>query len=141
MVKSSGFIQQSTTSSLFSAAIIFCLCVCMCVCVRTCTQSCLTLCDPMDYSTPGSTVYGILQARILTWVSISISGNLPYPGIKPGSPVSPELAGGLFTTEPPGKVIMLDACLYTFVKTHRMHTIKNKPKVNCGLWVLMMSTH
>ena len=28
-------------------------------------QSCLTLCDPLDYSLPGSSVYGILQARIL----------------------------------------------------------------------------
>ena len=31
-------------------------------------QSCLTLCDPMDYSPPGSSVHGILQARILEWV-------------------------------------------------------------------------
>ena len=29
------------------------------------TQSCLTLCNPMDFSPPGSTVHGILQARIL----------------------------------------------------------------------------
>ena len=33
------------------------------------TQSCLTLCDPMDYSLPGSSVHGILQARILEWVA------------------------------------------------------------------------
>ena len=37
------------------------------------TQSCLTLCDPMDYSPPGSSVHGILQARILEWVAISFS--------------------------------------------------------------------
>ena len=36
-------------------------------------QSCLTLCDPMDYSPPGSSVRGILQARILGWVAISFS--------------------------------------------------------------------
>ena len=36
-------------------------------------QSCPTLCDPMDYSPPGSSVHGILQARILEWVSISSS--------------------------------------------------------------------
>ena len=30
-------------------------------------------------------------------------GDLPNPGIKPTSPVSPALAGGFFTTEPPGK--------------------------------------
>ena len=37
------------------------------------TQSCLTLCDPMDCSPPGSSVYGILQARILEWVAILFS--------------------------------------------------------------------
>ena len=36
-------------------------------------QSCLTLCDPIDGSPPGSTVPGILQARILEWVAISFS--------------------------------------------------------------------
>ena len=36
-------------------------------------QSCLTLCDPMAYSLPGSSVHGILQARILEWVAISFS--------------------------------------------------------------------
>ena len=34
-------------------------------------QSCLTLCDPVDRSLPGSSVHGILQARILEWVAIS----------------------------------------------------------------------
>ena len=37
------------------------------------TQSCLTLCDPMDYSLPGSSAHGILQARILEWVAIPFS--------------------------------------------------------------------
>ena len=38
-----------------------------------CAQLCLTLCDPMDCSPLGSSVHGILQARILEWVSISFS--------------------------------------------------------------------
>ena len=33
------------------------------------TQSCPTVCDPMDYSLPGPSVHGILQARILEWVT------------------------------------------------------------------------
>ena len=33
-------------------------------------QSCLTLCDPMDCSLPGSSVFGILQAEILEWVAM-----------------------------------------------------------------------
>ena len=36
-------------------------------------QSCLTLCDPMGCSLPGSSVHGILQARILEWVANSFS--------------------------------------------------------------------
>ena len=36
-------------------------------------QSCLTLCDPTDGSPSGSSVSGILQARILEWVAISFS--------------------------------------------------------------------
>ena len=36
-------------------------------------QSCPTLCDPMDSSPPGSSVPGILQARILEWVAMSFS--------------------------------------------------------------------
>ena len=36
-------------------------------------QLCLTLCDPMDCSLPGSSVHGILQARILEWLAISYS--------------------------------------------------------------------
>ena len=50
------------------------------------TQSCLTLCEPMDCSLPGSFVYGILQARILEWVSISFPGDLPNAVTEPGSP-------------------------------------------------------
>ena len=36
-------------------------------------QSCLTLCDPMDYSLPGSSIHGIFQARVLEWVATSFS--------------------------------------------------------------------
>ena len=36
-------------------------------------QLCLTLCDPMDGSLPGSSVHGILQARILEWLAIPFS--------------------------------------------------------------------
>ena len=36
-------------------------------------ESCPTLCDPVDCSLPGSSVYGILQVRILEWLSILFS--------------------------------------------------------------------
>jgi len=51
-------------------------------------QSCPTLCDPVDCSLPGFSICGILQARILEWVTISFSRKdiFPTPGIEPGSP-------------------------------------------------------
>ena len=39
-------------------------------------------CDPMDCNPPGSSVRGIFQARILEWVAISFSKDLPDPGIE-----------------------------------------------------------
>ena len=59
---------------------------------------CPTLCNPMDHRPPGSSVHGILQARILEWVAIPPPGDLPDPGIKPESLKFPALAGGFFTT-------------------------------------------
>ena len=44
------------------------LCVCMCAQLL---KSCPTLCNPMDCSLSGSSVHGILQARILKWVVAS----------------------------------------------------------------------
>ena len=48
------------------------VCVCVCVCVSV-AQLYPTHCDPMDCSPPGSSVHGILQARILKWVVIPFS--------------------------------------------------------------------
>ena len=63
-------------------------------------QWCLILCDPMDCSPPGSSVHGIPQARLLEWLPCPSLGDFPIPGIEF---MSPALAGGFFTTEPPGK--------------------------------------
>ena len=52
----------------------------------------------MDCSLPGSYVFGILLARTLEWVVMPSSGDLPDPGIKPMSLISPAPAGGFFTT-------------------------------------------
>ena len=54
----------------------------------------------MDCSLPGSSVHGILQARILKWVAFPTPGDLPSPGVEPASPA---LASRFFPTEPPGK--------------------------------------
>ena len=47
------------------------------------TQSYPILCNPMDCSLAGSSVYGNFQARTLEWVAIFFSGDLPDPEIKP----------------------------------------------------------
>ena len=50
-----------------------CVCVCVCVCVYNELLSHVQLCNPMDYCLPGSSVHGILQARIMKWVAFSFS--------------------------------------------------------------------
>ena len=59
--------------------------------MRASLQLCLALCDLMDCSLPGSSVHGILQARILEWVAMPFSKDLPDPGIEPASPEAPAL--------------------------------------------------
>ena len=57
---------------------------CLCACVLSHFQSCSTLWDPMDYSPPGSSVHGILQAKILAWVTMpSLQGIFPTQGSNP----------------------------------------------------------
>ena len=51
-------------------------------CVLNCFNPFLTLCDTLDYSSPGSSVHGILQARILEWVVMPSSwGIFPTQGL------------------------------------------------------------
>ena len=64
-------------------------------------QSCLTLCDPMDCSPQGSSVHGILQARILKWVAISFSRGSSWP--RDQTQVS-RIAGRRFNLWSPGKL-------------------------------------
>ena len=68
-----------------------------CVCCAKLLQSCLTLCDPMDYSPPGSSIHGI--SRQVNWSGLTFPspGHLPDPGIET---VFPALSGRFFTTEP-----------------------------------------
>ena len=68
------------------------------------SHTAVRLCSPMDCSPPGSSVHVILWARILEWVAISSSRDLPDPRIKPSTPVSHALAYRFFTTEPAGKL-------------------------------------
>ena len=58
-------------------------------------QLCPTLCDLMDYSLPGSSVHGILQARILDWVAFPFSRGSSQP--RDWTQVS-HIVGGFFTS-------------------------------------------
>ena len=79
-----------------------------------CAQSCLTLCNPMDCGPPGSSIHGILQARILEWGAISSSRGSSWPRNRT---VSPALAGGFFATEP------ISPCLYNLTREPRMTSV------------------
>ena len=84
------------------------------------TQLSPTLCDPMNYSSPGSSVHGIIQARILEWAPFLSPMGLPNPGIELISLMSPVLAGGFFTTGTTWGVICF------------IHSIKKKLLIKIG---------
>ena len=65
-------------------------------------QACLTLYNPMDCSPPGSSVHGVLQARILEWAAMPSSRGFPDPGIELECSA---LAGVVFTTSATGKAL------------------------------------
>ena len=78
---------------------------------------CPTFCDRMDCSQPGSSVHGILQARILEWVAIPFSRGYSDPRIEPGSPA---LQADSLPSEPTGrpnsilhKCNYFDLCYFT----------------------------
>ena len=67
----------------------------------------------MDRNLPGSSVHGIFQARVLEWVAIDSSGDLPISGIEPGFPA---LQADALLSEPPGKIISWLKLGYSFTK-------------------------
>ena len=78
--------------TLFSKLLLSCYCLV--------APSCPTLCDPVDSSPPGSSVHGVLQARILEWVTITFSRGSFYPRDRTWVSC---IAGRLFAISPPGK--------------------------------------
>ena len=101
----------------------------MCVLIR------FLLCHPMDCNVPGSSVHGILRARILNWVAILPPGDLLGPVVEPAFPMAPALVGGFFTTEPPGKpqtnVISLQYKIKCFLP-------KSRNKANMSTLVILI---
>ena len=81
-------------------------------------QSCPTLSDLMDYTLPGSSVHGVLQARIRKWVAISFSRGSSW--LRDWTHDSC-VAGGSFTTEPPGKPPSLYMIYYYMLQCTGAH--------------------
>ena len=76
-------------------------------------QLCLTLCNTRDWSPPGSSVHGILQARILEWVAMLCSRGSSQPGIDPRFPALQEDS---LPSEPPRKpYIYMAIYIYTHI--------------------------
>ena len=68
------------------------------------TQLYMALCNPMDCCIPQAPLLmGFSMQEYWSGLSFSPPGDLPNPGIELVSPVSPALAGGFVSTEPPGK--------------------------------------
>ena len=76
----------------------------------TCFSGVQLFCDPMDCNLPGSSLHGILQARILEWVAGPSSRGSPRPGDRPISLMFPVLAGMSFTTS-----ATWEACLTRYI--------------------------
>ena len=66
-------------------------------------QSCPILCDPMDCSSPGSSVHGILQARLPEWVANASSRGSSWPRDRTCVSYASCMAGGFFTTGAAGE--------------------------------------
>ena len=91
----------------------------------------------MNCSPPGSPVHGILQAGILEWVPFPSPGDLPDPGIEP---VSPALAGGFYTTEPPEKPILWQPQTKSWLPSLPQNAVnignaQTSPGLTPGSWV------
>ena len=70
-------------------------------------QSCLPLCDPMDCSPPGSSVHGVLQARILERVAISSSRRPSRPRVQTRVSCTSCIGGGFFTPNATSEALRL----------------------------------
>ena len=98
---------------IFNLKIVFCPYYAACGVLVHCggggglvAKLCLTLCDPMDCSPPGSSVHGILQARILEWVAMPSSrGSFPIQGWNPGLSCFLHWQVGSLPLAPPGKPV------------------------------------
>ena len=92
-----------------------CICICMCTGAQS-LQSCPALCNPVDCSSPGSSVHGILQPRMLEWVVVPSSrGSSQHRDRTLVSYVSCIGRRDLLSLVQPGKPCI---CTYTYMCTN-----------------------
>ena len=110
-----SFMVQKLLSSMRYHLFIYCF-IFVTVTVKI-TQQCPTLSNPVDCSSSGSSVHGILQEKLLEWIAFPFSRDLPNSGIKPGFPA---LQADSLPSEPPVKPIAIrdwsEKILLQFVK-------------------------
>ena len=92
--------------------------------VQPVSQLCLTLCDPMDYSPPGSSVHGVPSGKNIG-AGCQCPGDLPGPGIEPESPVQ---ACRFFTTEPLRTYSYVCICIQSCPTLRGPRLIINHPR-------------
>ena len=109
-------------------------------------QSCPILCDPRDCSPPGSSVHGILQARILEWVAMPSSRGSSQPRDQTHVSSSLALAGSSLPLAPPGKPInaftshkQRRTCL-VFHSSHEFHLSDKFSSIQYGLLLHLQCT-
>ena len=135
LLEALGRILFQDFSRSFWLAVSFDLQSLSCCCCLV-AQSCPTLCDPMHCSPPGSSIHGIFQARILEWVAISFSRELPDPRVKPRFP---SLHAGALPSEPPGKppgMVYLTCVLF-----HHAHSCSSRDRAECSPSLSLLHMH
>ena len=70
-------------------------------------RGCPTLCDPMDCSLPGTSIYGILRARVLEWAALPFFRGSSWPGDQTWISCASCIAGRYFTAEPSGQDVAI----------------------------------
>ena len=106
-------------------------------------QSCPTLWDPMDCSTPGSSVHGILQARIQEWVAIPFSRGSSRPSDRT---LFSALQADSLQSELPGKTLPPHPspnngkCIIIVANTHKIHACGSNNKRK-EIWKLSNENH
>ena len=122
------FLINKPNINTFGLKCLWQICVCVCVCVCVCTQSLSHIwvfATPWTVASQAPLSMGFSRQKYWSRLPFPPPGDLPNPEVKPRSPASPALAGGLFTTGPPANS---SKSIYE-IKFHKTIHQKKKKKV------------